>query len=126
MILGFISLLLTFGQSYISKMCIPMKYANTMLPCVPPKHPEGGHEIEDQGHGPPQEDGAAGAGAGAGDAEGEHHRRLLSYERRFLGGGGGGNACKMVIKHTLPNQYSCNHVAFLYFKFVLFRINYSM
>ncbi|KAK1326042.1 MLO-like protein 10 [Acorus calamus] len=33
MILGFISLLLTFGQSYIAKICISEKTADTMLPC---------------------------------------------------------------------------------------------
>ncbi|KAG6499181.1 hypothetical protein ZIOFF_038937 [Zingiber officinale] len=33
MILGFISLLLTFGQTYISKICIPDSIADTMLPC---------------------------------------------------------------------------------------------
>ncbi|CAL9133888.1 unnamed protein product [Musa acuminata var. zebrina] len=33
MILGFISLLLTFGQSYIAKICIPETLSNTMLPC---------------------------------------------------------------------------------------------
>ncbi|XP_004287711.1 PREDICTED: MLO-like protein 10 [Fragaria vesca subsp. vesca] len=33
MILGFISLILTFSQSYIAKICIPVKVANTMLPC---------------------------------------------------------------------------------------------
>ncbi|RWW00215.1 hypothetical protein GW17_00036823 [Ensete ventricosum] len=33
MILGFISLLLTFGQKYIIKICIPEKAADTMLPC---------------------------------------------------------------------------------------------
>lgn len=33
MVLGFISLLLTFGQSYIAKICIPEKAADTMLPC---------------------------------------------------------------------------------------------
>ncbi|ERN17137.1 MLO-like protein 9 [Amborella trichopoda] len=33
MILGFISLLLTFGQSYIAKICIPDHVADTMLPC---------------------------------------------------------------------------------------------
>lgn len=34
MILGFISLLLTFGQSYIAKICIPTSVAETMLPCT--------------------------------------------------------------------------------------------
>lgn len=33
MILGFISLLLTFGQSYVSSICVPQKVADTMLPC---------------------------------------------------------------------------------------------
>ncbi|WOK92834.1 MLO-like protein 9 [Canna indica] len=33
MILGFISLLLSFGQNYIIQICIPVKAANTMLPC---------------------------------------------------------------------------------------------
>ncbi|KAL6509874.1 MLO-like protein 5 [Orobanche gracilis] len=33
MILGFISLLLTFGQNYITQICIPEKLENTMLPC---------------------------------------------------------------------------------------------
>ncbi|EPS58576.1 hypothetical protein M569_16238, partial [Genlisea aurea] len=33
MILGFISLILTFGQNYITRICIPEKVGNTMLPC---------------------------------------------------------------------------------------------
>ncbi|XP_073112783.1 MLO-like protein 10 isoform X2 [Elaeis guineensis] len=33
MILGFISLLLTLGQNWIVKVCIPEKAASTMLPC---------------------------------------------------------------------------------------------
>ena len=33
MVLGFISLLLTFCQSYIAKICIPLKAAHSMLPC---------------------------------------------------------------------------------------------
>ncbi|PKA52102.1 MLO-like protein 8 [Apostasia shenzhenica] len=33
MVLGFISLLLTFGQNYIIKICIPENVADTMLPC---------------------------------------------------------------------------------------------
>lgn len=42
MILGFISLLLTIGQNYIAKICIPSKAADTMLPCSLKKtHVEG-------------------------------------------------------------------------------------
>ncbi|KAI3665251.1 hypothetical protein L6452_43875 [Arctium lappa] len=41
MVLGFISLLLTFSQYYIAKICIPDSIADTMLPCPvrdkPPK-----------------------------------------------------------------------------------------
>ncbi|KAJ3681990.1 hypothetical protein LUZ60_014563 [Juncus effusus] len=33
MILGFISLLLTFSQNYVAKICIPESAGNTMLPC---------------------------------------------------------------------------------------------
>lgn len=44
MVLGFISLLLTFGQSYIAKICIPDNVANTMLPC------KIRHEVEEDDH----------------------------------------------------------------------------
>ncbi|XP_034215505.1 MLO-like protein 9 [Prunus dulcis] len=72
MVLGFISLLLTFGQQYIAKVCIPLEAADTMLPC-----PYRGEEKE-------------GGGGGGGD----HRRRLLWYERRYLAGGGDGPGCK--------------------------------
>jgi mlo protein len=98
MVLGFISLLLTFGQNYISKVCIPVKYSNTMLPCQPPSertpdHP-GEPALEPQGT---EHEPTPNIPAGEGESKGEHHRRLLSYERRFLGGGGGGPGCKPVI-----------------------------
>lgn len=56
MILGFISLLLTFGQSYIARICIPLKVADTMLPCT----------VKDE------------------DDSTTSHRRLLWYDRRSL------------------------------------------
>ncbi|GJU45983.1 MLO-like protein 8, partial [Tanacetum coccineum] len=34
MILGFISLILTFSQYYIAKICLPVSVADTMLPCA--------------------------------------------------------------------------------------------
>ncbi|TQD73678.1 hypothetical protein C1H46_040799 [Malus baccata] len=73
MVLGFISLLLTFGQKYISQVCIPIEAADTMLPC-PYRDP----------------DEEAGGGGGGGD----HRRRLLWYERRYLAGGSAGPGCK--------------------------------
>ncbi|KAE8057426.1 hypothetical protein FH972_014121 [Carpinus fangiana] len=79
MVLGFISLLLTFGQSYISRICIPVKAADTMLPC--PLR-DGSHYQETEPHNEPQK------------GEGEHHRKLLWYARRYLAAEGGGAACK--------------------------------
>ncbi|OIS97900.1 PREDICTED: MLO-like protein 9 [Nicotiana attenuata] len=75
MVLGFISLLLTFGQNYISKICIPVKVANTMLPC-PAQHGHG------HGHGHGHID------------TGEHHRRLLWDHFRILAADSPAKACK--------------------------------
>ncbi|KVI02986.1 Mlo-related protein [Cynara cardunculus var. scolymus] len=58
MVLGFISLLLTFSQYYIAKICIPDSIADTMLPCP----------VRDK----PQKD----------DKEEGSHRLLLWYEHR--------------------------------------------
>ncbi|XP_051118091.1 MLO-like protein 9 [Andrographis paniculata] len=60
MVLGFISLILTFGQNYITRMCIPEKYGNVMLPC----EYETPKQLEED--------------------ENEHRRRLLWYEHRML------------------------------------------
>ncbi|KAJ1413350.1 Mlo-related protein, partial [Sesbania bispinosa] len=60
MILGFLSLLLTFGQSYIVRICIPAKVADKLLPCP-----------------------YRGADSASSNEE-EHRRKLLSYERRYL------------------------------------------
>ena len=80
MILGFISLLLTFGQSYIANICIPTKYGYTMLPCEL-RSIESGEEIVE--------------GGGT-----EHHRRLLYFNRRFLSGDVQAD-CEPVIYHML-------------------------
>ncbi|KAL3720661.1 hypothetical protein ACJRO7_005473 [Eucalyptus globulus] len=66
MILGFISLLLTFGQSYIAKICIPTSVAETMLPC---KKDSTSTTTE------------------------ERRRRLLWYERRSLAAGSYATNC---------------------------------
>lgn len=78
MILGFISLLLTFGQNYITQICIPEEISRTMLPCnfkeshdgLPAKKPEG--------------------------SGGDHHRRLLWNERRILATDSPGKGCEKV------------------------------
>ncbi|CAI8600238.1 unnamed protein product [Vicia faba] len=100
MVLGFISLLLTFGQNYISKVCIPMKYGTTMLPCLPMHERVGGahpNELEPAAtdHEPAATDHEpTTAGEHESTTTASHHRRLLSYERRVLSGGGGGPGCK--------------------------------
>lgn len=70
MILGFISLLLTFGQSYIAKICVPQDVAGTMLPCKK----EGSEKSS--------------------STEGEHRRALLWFDRRFLAGAESAVKCK--------------------------------
>ncbi|GMJ14864.1 MILDEW RESISTANCE LOCUS O 5 [Hibiscus trionum] len=87
MVLGFISLLLTFGQNYISRMCIPEEVADSMLFC-PKTHGHHGasdHGNENHGDGKHEEGGE------------EHHRRLLFYDnndsRRFLSGVDNAPAC---------------------------------
>ncbi|CAI0474226.1 unnamed protein product [Linum tenue] len=69
MVLGFISLLLTFGQNYILKICVPSEVANSMLPCAY----EGEHKT---------------------DEEEEHRRRLLWFEHRMLAGADSATKCK--------------------------------
>ncbi|XP_021717759.1 MLO-like protein 9 [Chenopodium quinoa] len=75
MVLGFISLLLTFGQNYIISICIPLELADTMLPCAYKPKSHKGNQKPAEGNG-------------------GHHRRLLWYEHRMLGGGGAAVGCK--------------------------------
>lgn len=69
MILGFISLLLTFGQSYIARICLPAKVLNNMLPCK---------------------------SESTTSTEGDGRRRLLWLDRRFLAAGSYAPNCKAV------------------------------
>ncbi|KAK7860674.1 mlo-like protein 5 [Quercus suber] len=68
MVLGFISLILTFGQTYIARICIPVDISETMLPC-PIRG--GSNEHEEGGH-----------------------RRLLWHEHRYLAAESKGPSCK--------------------------------
>lgn len=72
MILGFLSLLLTFGQSYMVKLCMPANATDIMLPCQ------------------------SRATRDAKNDEDEHHRKLLYYERRYLSEDGAPYNCKEV------------------------------
>ncbi|XP_047983183.1 MLO-like protein 9 [Salvia hispanica] len=68
MVVGFISLTLTFGQKYITSICIPEKIGDTMLPC----------ELRRRGHHGPH------VGHHHHQHGQEHQRRLLWYEHRVL------------------------------------------
>lgn len=95
MLLGFISLLLSFGQSYIAEICIASTVAETMLPC-PKGVKEHFHKVI---HGYDQ-----------------NRRRLLWNERRSLGGGGGGGkGCPHVsIWQILPTNL-ISYMVFCFF-----------
>ncbi|KAK4364969.1 hypothetical protein RND71_016327 [Anisodus tanguticus] len=93
MVLGFISLLLTFGQKYIADICISERVADTMLPC-PVQHVQltvvpgqgGGHHAPGQGHHQDADDADAG----------EHRRRLLWNHIRILAADSPGGGCKPI------------------------------
>lgn len=82
MVVGFISLTLTFGQSYITQICIPEKIGETMLPCELRRR---GHHGPNHGHHHHQEQ--------------EHQRRILWYEHRILAAEQPSNGC---IKGYVP------------------------
>ncbi|KAL5713761.1 MLO-like protein 8 [Ranunculus cassubicifolius] len=74
MVLGFISLILTFSQVYIARICIPYNVADTMLPCSLKKE----YKKVDGDKGNKE----------------EHSRRLLWNDRRFLAAGSNAPSCK--------------------------------
>ena len=63
MLLGFISLLLTVGTSYVAKICVPKDLGNKWLPCD--KKDKDDHD-------------------GDGDEGKNEHRRLLSYGEEMV------------------------------------------
>lgn len=92
MLLGFISLLITFGTVYISKICISAEAAGVMLPCK--KKTEEKHD-----------DGPKGGGGG------NDRRKLLWYAgdatgRRLLAAATGDDYCSQHVKLS-TNLYSC-------------------
>ncbi|CAL5362631.1 unnamed protein product [Camellia sinensis] len=106
MVLGFISLLLTFGQHYIANICIPIKLADTMFPC-PMKHPPQHHGPElnlphepDELNAPhepkhvPDEHNLPLDPKHEPEHVAEHHTRLLWYEHRFLASDSPASGCK--------------------------------
>ncbi|CAH1435266.1 unnamed protein product [Lactuca virosa] len=74
MLLGFLSLLLTVGTSYIAKICVPEKIGYKMLPCKPEYYKSKG-------------DGSGGAGGDDddnNDHEGKSRRKLLNLAEEMI------------------------------------------
>ncbi|KAK9028921.1 hypothetical protein V6N11_026056 [Hibiscus sabdariffa] len=123
MVLGFISLLLTFGQNYISRVCIPEEVADSMLFC--PKHTTHGSD-----HGQSQEHGST-SGQEETKEEGgsEHRRRLLFFhgndERRFLSGGADSSAACDDGYVPLISVHALHQLHIFIFFLAVFHVLYS-
>lgn len=50
MVLGFISLLMTFVQNYVAQVCIPRSLGDTMLPCMQDSHHDGEESFAVKSH----------------------------------------------------------------------------
>ncbi|XAR73667.1 hypothetical protein NMG60_11007713 [Bertholletia excelsa] len=96
MILGFISLILTFGQNYIAKICISTKVAGTMWPC-------------------PKIDSEKSAD--------EHRRRLLWYEHRILAADSASTCADG--KVPLISSNGLHQIHILIFFLAIFHVAYS-
>ncbi|XP_024036286.1 MLO-like protein 10 isoform X3 [Citrus clementina] len=103
MVLGFISLILTFGQSYISKICIPSKVADTMLPCKA----DGKHDASDT----------------SGD-EHEHRRRLLWFQHRYLAAAATSTECEKGSEPLITVE-ALHQLHILIFFLAVFHVLYS-
>ncbi|XP_029128021.1 MLO protein homolog 1 [Cajanus cajan] len=103
MLLGFISLLLTFGTKYVAKICIPESFGDTMLPCKKVKP----------------------------DDDSNGRRRLLSLDesvewRRVLeAASGGGDSCSQG-KVPLISQSGVHQLHIFIFVLAVFHIFYSV
>ncbi|EEF29896.1 calmodulin binding protein, putative [Ricinus communis] len=101
MVLGFISLLLTFGQTYITRICVSQKVADTMLPC------KGDAVLDTE------------------ESTEEHRRRLLWFERRFLAGAETTTLCKEG-HEPLISADGLHQLHILIFFLAVFHVVYSL
>ncbi|AES74105.1 hypothetical protein MtrunA17_Chr3g0144171 [Medicago truncatula] len=107
MLLGFISLLLTFGTKYIAKICIPNKLGDSMLPCKK-------GEVEEESK--------------------DDRRRLLSFDfdenvvwRRGLApAAGGDDYCSNKGQVPLISQSGVHQLHIFIFVLAVFHIFYSV
>ncbi|KAF5747253.1 MLO protein 1-like [Tripterygium wilfordii] len=107
MLLGFISLLLTVGTKFISKICISKDLGNTMLPCNVKK-------------------------AYGGDGGGHDRRKLLSvaenvmWHRVLAAAGGGDDYCSKKDKVPLISQSGVHQLHIFIFVLAVFHVLYSV
>ncbi|CAK8569201.1 unnamed protein product [Lathyrus sativus] len=106
MLLGFISLLLTFGTKYIAKICIPPSLGDSMLPCKK-------EEVEEESK--------------------DDRRRLLSFDdnvvwRRSLApaASGGDDYCSQKNQVSLISQSGVHQLHIFIFVLAVFHIFYSV
>ncbi|XP_062209736.1 MLO protein homolog 1-like [Phragmites australis] len=105
MLMGFISLLLAVGQTPISKICIPTKAGNVMLPCKLKKD---------------------------GKSSGDGHRRLLWYleeeanHRRFLAGASNDDYCGKKDMVSLISAKGVHELHIFIFVLAVFHVAYSV
>ncbi|GKV30225.1 hypothetical protein SLEP1_g39063 [Rubroshorea leprosula] len=104
MIMGFISLLLTFGQTYIARICISSKVADTMLPCEADGINDGGSSNSSSG-----EDG---------------RRKLLWFEGRYLAAVDTSPTCKEGYE-SLISINALHQLHILIFFLAVFHVLYS-
>lgn len=96
MVLGFISLLLTFSQSYMAKICIPSKFADHMLPC----------DLKDR------------------DSGEENRRRLFWNNRRILIFGASSHSCSKGHEPLITVE-AAHQLHILIFFLAVFHVLYS-
>ncbi|KAK1274488.1 hypothetical protein QJS04_geneDACA009796 [Acorus gramineus] len=110
MLLGFISLLLTVGQDYISRICIPSSIGFKMLPC----------------------EAKANHGGDDGDNGDDRRRRLLwsgdehPSWRRFLAAGGGQDRCSKKGKVSLISTNGMHQLHIFIFILAILHVLYCI
>ncbi|KAK9713410.1 hypothetical protein RND81_06G025400 [Saponaria officinalis] len=102
MVLGFISLLLTFMQNYISKICIPSKVADMMLPCSL-NYSKSSHSNDDVN---------------------KHGRRLLWNDHRILSSKPSDHKCDEGYESLITSE-AAHQLHILIFFLAVFHVLYS-
>ncbi|XP_010463181.1 PREDICTED: MLO-like protein 9 [Camelina sativa] len=97
MVLGFISLLLTFGQNYIASICVPSRYGQAMSFCGPYDGPSDDDDNDKK------------------LKKTEHAMRILSIQRRSLADAPPVN-CK---KLTFQNAFEITYFFWIWYEFGL-------